>query len=251
MSAFRAFLVLTALMRGIAAAADAVDDPWAEILAARVERNGEVAYRSLKQNDGVRFEDVLHRLAAARPEKLERDGAVAFWLNAYHAMVVAAVLRGESPETVASRARMYHWFGEKVGGARRTLDDVRAILDAYASADPRIHLAVSNGTRGGPALAAEPYTAGRLDSQLAAAARRFVNDPERYRADSASGRIELSRIFAWYRSDFDHEAGSVEEFLRPLATRDDLLEVLGVPELKVRYRPFDWRLNAQPGERPK
>ena len=251
MSRLGGFLVVAALARCLSASAEPTTDPWAEILRARVNEKGEVAYRSIERIDRARLDEALRRLASVEPEKLDHDRAVAFWLNAYHTMIVAAVLRGESPETVASRARMYHWFGQRVGGARRTLDDVRAILGRYASADPRIHLAISNGTRGGPALATEAYVEDRLDSQLAAAARRFVNDPERYAANPAKRRLEVSRLFAWYQDDFDHEAGSLAEFLRPLATRDDLLEVLSVPELEVRYRTFDWRLNVQPDERPK
>jgi hypothetical protein len=250
MSALQAFVLFFVAIPALAAA-ESSEDAWARILHARVRERGEVAYRSLARDDAALLQEALRNFAATVPKTLEHDAAVAFWINAYHAMVIAAVLHGESPETVSSRARMYHWFGQKIAGARRTLDELRAILNDYASADPRIHLAISNGARGSPALAAEPYTAERLDTQLAAAARRFVNDPDRYRADSANGRIELSRLFAWYRTDFEHEAGSLVEFLRPLATRDDLLEVLEVPELKVRYRPFDWRLNAAPGEQPK
>jgi len=250
MSALRAFVLFVLTVPALAAA-ESFEDAWAKILRARVRDDGEVAYRSLQRDDGALLQEVLRGFAGTIPKPLEHDAAVAFWINAYHAMVVAAVLHGESPETVSSRARMYHWFGQKVAGVRRTLDELRAILNDYASADPRIHLAISNGARGSPALASEPYTADHLDAQLAAAARRFVNDPERYRADPADGRIELSRLFAWYRTDFEHEAGSLVEFLRPLATRDDLLEVLGVPDLRVRYHPFDWRLNAAPGERPK
>ena len=48
-----------------------------------------------------------------------------FWINAYHALVIAAVVHGERPETVAERARMFHWFGQRIAGVRRTLDDVR------------------------------------------------------------------------------------------------------------------------------
>ena len=45
-------------------------------------------------------------------------------------------------------------------------------------------------------------------------------------------------------------AGSLAEFLRPLATRPDLRDALGAANLTVHYRPFDWRLNAVAAERP-
>jgi hypothetical protein len=159
------------------------------------------------------------------------------------------VVHGESPETTSGRARMYHWFGQTLAGKRRTLDDVRVILDHYASADPRIHLAICNGTRGAPPLPREPYTPERLDTQLAAAARRFVNDPERNGAGPE--RVELSRIFAWYGDDFERASGSIAAFLQPLAAREDLRAALAAHVLQIHYVPFDWRLNAAPAELPK
>lgn len=226
-------------------------DRWSSLLAKRVTQSGEVAFRSLIREDRALLAEVLAGLGESPAERLDHDTAVAFWINAYHALVLAAVVHGESPETVTGRARMYHWFGEKIAGKRRTLDDLRAILNGYASADPRIHLAVSNGTRGAPAFIGEPYVAERLDAQLVRAARRFVNDPERNIADPTAGRLELSRVFAWYHADFEREAGSMVEFLRSWATRPDLREVLDAVNLTLRYRPFDWHLNAAPGEQPK
>lgn len=239
------------LVAALAAAEGPGDDPWATILATRVSESGEVAYRSLAREDSGRLSRVLSGLADADTTRLDHDRAVAFWINAYHALVIAAVVHGERPEMVAERARMFHWFGQRIAGVRRTLDDVRVILNRYASADPRIHLAIANGTRGGPPLAAEPYTAERLDAQLERAARRFVNDPGHNLADPTTGRVELSRLFAWYRGDFEREAGSLAGFLRPLTTRPDLHDALDVADPKIRYRPFDWQINAATGEQPK
>jgi hypothetical protein len=233
----------------IASGSESGEDAWRAILSKRVDDAGEVAYRSLAREDARLLREVLAAFARVDASRLESDGAIAFWINAYHATVLAAVLHGESPETVTGRARMYHWFGQVLAGKRRTLDELQAILDRYASADPRIHLAICNGARAAPRLSAEPFTAESLDTQLAQAARRFVNDAERNRA--APGRVELSRVFLWYQDDFEREGGSLAEFLQPLATRGDLRAALAAHVLQIRYLPFDWRLNAAPGERPR
>jgi len=237
------------LITTIARAVEPGEEAWAKILSARVNDAGEVAYRSLAREDARLLREALAGFARVDPSRLGTDGAVAFWINAYHATVFAAVLHGESPETLAGRARMYHWFGQILAGKRRTLDEVQIILDRYASADPRIHLAICNGTRGAPRLAVEPYTADRLDAQLVSAARRFVDDPERN--GSAPSRLELSRIFLWYRDDFERDTGSLAEFLRPLATRNDLRAALAASVLQIHYVAFDWRSNAAPAERAK
>ncbi len=246
MRALGAVLLLAA---AVATAAAAEEDPWAKILAARVDESGEVSYRSLAHHDSGSLRHALDRMAAIDAARLEHDGAVAFWINAYHATVLAAVLHGETPETLAGRARMYHWYRQNVGGTRRTLDEIREVLDRYASDDPRIHLAISNGTRGGPRLIATPYVPDRLDAQLSAAARRFVNDVDRNYVDSIHQRLELSRLFSWYRADFEAAAGTLVKFLRPLAESGRLSGALASDDVDIRYLPFDWRLNAAPGER--
>jgi len=244
-----AFCVVLALAAATAIAAQRDEAPWAKILAARVNESGEVEYRTLAREDGRLLRRVLDRMNTVDVAALDRDGAVAFWINAYHATVIAAVLHGEAPETLAGRARMYHWFGEKVGGARRTLDEIREVLNGYAAADPRIHLAVSNGTRGGARLIATPYVRDYLDAQLSAAARRFVNDIDHNYVDSIHQQLALSRLFSWYRHDFEVAGGTLVNYLRPLAERRDLIEALEPEHIEVRYLPFDWRLNAAAGER--
>jgi hypothetical protein len=249
MRALCAVLLLAAAFA--AAGAEGEEDPWAKILATRVNESGEVAYRTLSREDGRLLRRALDRMASLDVASLDHDAAVAFWINAYHTTLVAAVVHGETPETLAGRARMYHWFGAKVGGSHHTLDEIREVLNGYASKDPRVHLAVSNGTRGGPRLIATSYVPEHLDAQLAAAARRFVNDVDHNYVDSIQQRLALSRLFAWYLADFEAAAGTVVKFIRPLAERRDLVAALVPENVEIRYLPFDWRLNAAPGERIK
>jgi hypothetical protein len=242
--------LLVLLLARTAAPAELDKDPWREVLAAHVNQAGEVAYRSLARRSAERVEEALRRFAPIDPATLDHDGAVAFWINAYNALVLSAVTHGESPEALAARARMFHWFGATIGGSRRTLDDISLILEPAMKVDPRIHFALANGTRGGPALAAEPYVADQLDAQLAAAARRFVADLGKNHFDVFGGGVELSRLFEWYRADFEKEAGSLTEYVRRLVGTPGLKWFLSVNRPDVGFQPFDWTLNAAAGERP-
>jgi Protein of unknown function, DUF547 len=244
------FVVAAVICASLAVAAPPEDDLWAEIVAAHVNAVGEVTYRSLARRDRDHLAQVLDRLKTADAVHFDHDHAVSFWLNAYHAMVIAAVLHGERPETVASRARMYHWFGLPIAGSRHTLDAVRTILNRYASADPRIHLAICDGTRGGPRMPREPYDPDRLDAQLAAAARAFIDDPEKNRV-AVSTHVEASRLFDWYRRDFEHEAGSLAGFLRSRATNPELRRALDAEAPLIDFAAYDWSLNAAANEQAK
>jgi Protein of unknown function, DUF547 len=242
------FAAAAVLWTALAAAASPGKDAFAAILAARVDEGGEVAYRSLARHDRAGLDRFLDEVAAADPQRFDHDHAIAFWMNAYHAAVIAAVLHGEHPETVESRAKMYHWFGLPIAGERRTLDGIRAILDRYATADPRIHLALCDGTRGGPRMPRQLYEPEYLDAQLAAAARRFVDDPLKNHA-GPSGQVKASRIFEWYRADFEHAAGTLADFMRSRATNPDLLRALGGPAPVIEFAEYDWGLDAAANQR--
>jgi hypothetical protein len=217
-------------------------DPWTGLLLDRVTDGGDVAYGRFTTEDRARLDRVLAELAKQEVGPLDRDHAVAFWLNAYHATVIAAVLHGESPTTITGRARLYHWFHLTLAGYRLALDDVRFILNGFASKDPRIQLAIYDATRSGPKLAREPYRAEQLDRQLVDATRRFVNDSRNFQVKPDVGRVALSRIFEWHRSDFEREAGTLARFLQLYAQDSGLVAALQSPVVGFESLPYDWRL---------
>ncbi|MGH7857938.1 MAG: DUF547 domain-containing protein [Candidatus Binatia bacterium] len=226
------------------------NDLWEAILRARVNESGEVAYRTLSKLDGERLAEYLASLATVDPWKLDRDQAIAFWINAYNAMVVFGVIHGGNPETLAGRAQLYHWFQLELAGSRRTVDGIAGLLERFAAVDPRIHFALCNATRGGPSLAAKPYVAEDLDASLADAARRFVNDPAKNRVDLARRRVDLSRLFVWHQPDFERTGGSLPGFVGDLVKHPKAGSILRRPEMSTGFLEFDWRLNAAEGERP-
>jgi hypothetical protein len=223
-------------------------DLWQEILAARVGAKGEVAYRTLDSIDRERLESFIASLAHAALDRLDGAESVALWINAYNAGVLWGVLHGGRPDTVRGRARLYSWLEIDVGGKRRTLDGIHAELARWAAADPRIHLALANGAKGGPTLSREPFEADRLEEQLARAAREFVNDPEKNRTQG--GRPALSPLFFWYRADFTREARSIGTWVAKRLDDDDAADALTAEEAVPAFLEFDWRLNAAPGEAP-
>lgn len=231
----------------VPAAAAAPPDvaPWAEFLAARVDAEGLVEYRSLSEVDLERLGEFLLSLGEIDPETLGSDDAVAFWLNAYNALVVLGIAHGYDPARLEDRARLYHWLAVEVGGRSRTLDEIRETLGRYAARDPRIHFAACNGTLGSPPLAREPYEGVTLQAQLARAARRFVNDERWNQIDVPARRVVLSPLFRWYRSDFERAEGSIRRYVAGLLPDPKIASIVRRKETKIRFATFDWRANAR------
>lgn len=224
---------------------------WEAILRARVNERGEVAYRALEFFDSERLAAYVQSLGSSDLAAASPEDTIAFWINAYNAGVVFGILHGGTPETLAGRARLYHWFAIQVAGEELTLDEIEAKLAPFAAEDPRIRFALCNGARGSPPLAREPYVGQRLREQLETAAERFVTDPRWNRFDLPARRAVLSPVFEWHREEFERIAPSVLAYASRYVRPAKAASILRRPEIAVQFGEFDWSLNAAPGERPR
>lgn len=182
----------------------------------------------------------------------------AFLINAYNAFTVELILTRypdlgsikELGSLLSSpwKKRFFDLLGET-----RSLDEVEhgLLRGAPDFDEPRIHFAANCASIGCPALRPEAYVGATLDAQLEDQARRFLRDRSRNRISAKGDAVEISAIFDWYEGDFAR-VGGVGGFL---ADRGDALgatsahqRALRAGELKIRYLPYDWRLNAPAGK---
>ena len=99
--------------------------------------------------------------------------------------------------------------------------------------------------------------ADRLDAQLEEQTRRFLSDRSRNRYDPASGRLEASRIFDWFKDDWSSGYRGFMGTSQPVRSREEFLanyaELLAdAPEhrslIRAQRAPlsildYDWGLN--------
>jgi len=173
-----------------------------------------------------------------RPEQM------VFLINAYNAFTVEKIL-GRYPDI-----RSIWDYGKLFGnpfkdeffsllGRRASLDWIEHDTLRKHYRDPRLHYVLNCASVGCPMLRAEPYVAPRLEAQLEEQARRFLSDGTRNRY--REGRLEVSKIFDWYKEDFEPRS---EYFARYAA-------LLGADAPKIRAAPisfldYDWALNDSP-----
>lgn len=216
-------------------------DPLDRILREYVDRQGRVAYRDLEQRSGAQLRAYLAALAEADPTDLDEPERIAFWINAYNAAVINGVLQGYDAEGLIARKRFFSWYGFRVARAERTLEEIEHEILRKQFSEPRIHFALVCASTSCPVLRREAYRGGALDAQLDDQARRFLGDRSRNRI--GDGELALSKIFEWFREDFEKAAGSVREFIRRYREIP--------PDAELTYLDYDWTLNAQPGQRPR
>lgn len=223
---------------------------WTKILATHVDDAGRVAYRNLQTQDRAAFDAYLAQLAKARPETWPRPEQLAFWINAYNAGMVSAVLQGRTPEPPISRVKLFKFWKFDVAGRGRTLDEIEHEILRKQFTEPRIHFALVCAATSCPPLRREAYTAAALDAQLDDQGRGFVGDATRNTLDVATKTLEISKIFDWFRGDFEAAAESVPRFLARFVDDPALRAWLGT-DPPASFQDYDWTLNAQPGQRPR
>jgi len=222
---------------------------WDRLLREYVDDEGRVDYQCLAAEGRSDLARYLDQVAAVDPEKMSDKDKLAFWINAYNAGIVAAILQQYSPETALSRLQLFRWYAFPVAGKRRTADEIEHEILRQRFTEPRIHFALVCAARSCPKLRREAYIGDRLDEQLDDQARRFINDPARNVIDPARGRVQLSSIFDWFGSDFAAADGSVVEFIARYVVNPEHRKLLQRRDVRIEYLPYDWALNAQEGQR--
>jgi hypothetical protein len=231
-------------------------------------RNGDVYYRALK-SERAKLDGYVNLLATAAIDKRPREEQIAFWLNAYDALVLKTVvdhypIQGRSSEYPAKSIRQipgaFERLPHRVAGRTLTLDQIeQTVLTDFH--DPRVYWALGRGAIGSGRLRSEAFVPARVEEQLADVAAECVTRAQCIQIDRESGKITAGAIFSWREKDFTAayaNAGpatfanrapierAVIAFVQPklLATEK---EFLAKNTFQVTYKPFDWTLNDLTG----
>lgn len=214
-----------------------------------------VAYAGF-QADRAALKAVLDGFSAVGQTTFDgwtRAQQMAFLINAYNAFTIELVLTGypgiRSIKDLGSliqspwKKKFFSLFGQ-----RQHLDWIEHEQLRARYADPRIHGAIVCASIGCPALRPEAFTADRLDAQLDDGLRRFLSDRTRNRYQN--GRLEVSLIFKWFRTDFEqgHQGfATVQDvfarYAKQLTDQPEGQAALRAKTVPVAYLDYDWSLN--------
>src|SRR5580765_1970880 len=231
-------------------------------------RNGDVYYRAIK-SERAKLDAYVSQLATASIDSFSRDEQLAFWLNAYDALVLKTVadhypIQGTSKVYPAKSIRQvpgaFERLPHRVAGRTVTLDQIeQAILPTFH--DPRVYFALGRGAVGSGRLRSEAFTAARLEEQLADVASECVTRAQCITIDRGTGKIAASSIFSWRSKEFaDAYADKAPAALANRSPIERAVIAFVMPQLlatekefiaqntfQVAYTPFDWTLNDLTG----
>lgn len=231
-------------------------------------RDGFVYYRSLK-SDRRRLDSYITSLASVPMDSASRDQQIAFWLNAYNALVLQTVIDHypivqHSKEYPARSIRQipgaFETVKHQVAGKSVTLDQIeQTILPAFD--DPRVFLALGRGAAGSGRLRSEAFMPDSITQQLADVAAECVNHAQCASVDRMANRVLVSAIFSWRSKEFSavyaekaapafSTRSPIERatlaFVEPRLTSTEK-DFLAKNDFKLEFSRFDWTLNDLTG----
>jgi hypothetical protein len=235
-----------------------------------------VYYRGLAEEPGD-LEAYLEDLAGARGEPdWTREERLAFWINAYNALTLEVVARHYPIEggglldlhpdnSIRQIDGVWDEITWNVAGREVTLDQIEHEILRGELSEPRIHFAIVCASIGCPPLRPEAYRADRIEEQLEAAARDFVNDPAYVRLEPQWKRTGLSKIFRWFHEDFDRferESLAIPRvdgayrgaltFVHDRLDSEEARAYVAGGDYRIDFLDYDWSLNERdtpPGEK--
>lgn len=180
----------------------------------------------------ARLARFIRSAANMRPE-----AGLASWLNVYNAVVVHDASERLPLSSVRDHDDFFSGARHRIAGQLRSLDAIENRLIRPRFKDARVHAALNCGARGCPPLHPRAFRAAHLGATLNRLAAGFIAS----RVHVHRGELRVSKIFEWYRADFEASAGSLIAWIKRFDRRHRLDTL--PPTAPIRFATYDWRLN--------
>ncbi|MCP4644361.1 MAG: DUF547 domain-containing protein [bacterium] len=245
--------------------------PYATVLRDHVTDTGLVDYAALKASPDD-LDAYLRAIADLDPDTYAswpEPGRIAFWINAYNAFTLKAIVDRYPIKAGLARSLMYPknsirqipgvWTRIRwtVMGEEMTLDHIEHKVLRKEFEEPRIHAALVCAALSCPPLRTEPFTGPKLNAQLDGQMRRFLDHPKKFRIGPDDNVVHLSPIFKWFGKDFvqpgeaepgfeGYTAGQRAVLIAILPYVSDAQRAyLTAEDFAIAYLDYDWTLNEK------
>ena len=225
-----------------------------------INAQGLVDYKGLK-SELPALKTFIDQISAVSPEshsQLFPDGGeqLRFWMTAYNAWVLY-IAASEYP----SKSSLWSFIGTfrnrdiRLGGRASSLEELEHKIIRAKYKEPRIHFYINCAAYSCPPLWQGVIAPGKTWDVLDQSAKRFINDPRNVKFDPATKKLQLSKIFDWFKDDFMTYLKDKKGVAQPHISQYILmyldgptraaLEKTPVGEISVSYFSYNKSLNEQ------
>ena len=216
---------------------------WDDLLKKHVDDNGWVNYKEFIK-DTIQLNEYLELLKNNPPneKKWTKEEQMAFWINAYKAFTVKLILDNYPLTSIKDIKKGIPFVNTvwdikfiKIGKNTYDLNNIEHSKLRKKFKDPRIHFAINCASISCPNLNNNAFISDILDQQLNNVAQKFINDKSKNIIKS--NKLELSKIFNWYQSDFTTNSSLIDYLNRYSAIKINA-------NANIDYMDYNWKLNG-------
>ena len=258
------------LGHGLVASFDHSHKDWDTILNTHVHE-ALVDYSKLSEDNSM-LSNYLNQLNSVTLEEMDdwsREQQLAFWINAYNALTVQAILDHYPIKTRTIKGlvvpknsiiqipgvwKKLQW---KVAGELLTIDHIEHGILRPKFGEPRMHFAIVCASIGCPDLLSEAYTFDQLDRQLEEQTRKYLTNADKgVKFDFEKKRVCVSQLFNWFSDDFlvtpdtrfmverrNEKERIAFQFISNFITDAHSRELLQSKDTDFDFLSYDWSLN--------
>lgn len=209
-----------------------------------------IDYAGFKSGGHAKLKAYIAGLQTVDPTTLDRPEQFALLANLYNAKTIDIVLDRYPVKSikdislgggVIASIKGGPWKANvlKLAGTPLSLDDIEHGILRPVFKDPRVHYAVNCASVGCPNLMAEALTGTKLEAQLEAGARAYVNHPRG--VSVTKDGLVVSSIYHWFEEDFGGSDAGVLKHLQRYAAPDLSAKLKSARD--VSGHRYDWTLN--------
>lgn len=217
---------------------------WTALLEKHVDDDGNVDYAGFKKEEKL-LDEYLAVLSKNHPnDKWKKNDRLAFWINAYNAFTVKLIVKNYPVKSIKDLGGSIYKINTawdikfiKIGQETYDLNNIEHGIIRKEFNEPRIHFAVNCASVSCPKLRNEAFVGSKLDAQLTDQAKAFINNSSKNNITKKSA--QLSKLFRWFKGDFEQNGKSVIEFINQYA------KVKITKKTQIDFLEYNWNLNGK------
>lgn len=226
---------------------------WTSVLKKYQNTQGLVYYEKLKVDAQANKSHPLNlylaeiqKVSLPEYESWSENQKKAFLINSYNATTIKLIVDHYPVASIKKIGGFFKkpWsieFFSLFGGKIKSIDPIEHEWLRPKFKDCRVHAAVNCASISCPPLRNEAFVAEKLDVQLDEQMAVWLNDSTRNQIYAQKKLFELSKIFDWYKKDFDSWGGGVVAVVRRYSKSQISDEVAS--QIQLKYLDYNWALN--------
>jgi len=203
-------------------------------------------YSAVSPADKRALMHYLEILSTTPVSSLNKNEQLAFWINAYNAIIVQAIIQSYPVESILDVDGDIFTRGPwkdnyfSVNGVPINLFNIRHNILFAHWGDIRVIYALSCGAISCPNIGAKAAKGKSVNGYLDAAAIAFINGPEAFKGFKGNS-VKISQLFYWSKHQFKRENINMLDHIKSYALGELSHKLRNVDHIAGYY--FNWQLN--------